>query len=333
MSNPKVFEFAKEIGMTPLALMDKIKEWQLPIKNHMAELSPDILSELKSKLSSGGSDETVAEEKPKKAAAKKTTKAATTKTAARTTKKAVATVDVDANASTVTVIRRKTKDVEPVETKAKIISKPVEDEPIIENEAVSEEEVIVKPEVKLNVKEASFVESKKVDTPVSVVAAESAPKVVAPTAAAPTQKEELAPAAAASVGAPAPTATVASQPVVSRKKEVAIGDSGVSSSTSVASRKNIIGRMDLSRVQAPPGATNTGGYQGRSSGGPGGGRPQGGGYQRPAGGGHSGGGFSGPRPAGGGFSGPRPVGAGTGNRNIRTGFVAQAMPEPVAPGF
>ena len=25
MGNPKVFEFAKEIGMTPLALMDKIR--------------------------------------------------------------------------------------------------------------------------------------------------------------------------------------------------------------------------------------------------------------------------------------------------------------------
>ena len=42
MSNPKVFEFAKEIGMTPLALMDKIKEWHLPVKNHMAELDPEV---------------------------------------------------------------------------------------------------------------------------------------------------------------------------------------------------------------------------------------------------------------------------------------------------
>ena len=51
MSNPKVFEFAKEIGMTPLALMDKIKEWHLPVKNHMAEIEPEVLDQLKSKLS------------------------------------------------------------------------------------------------------------------------------------------------------------------------------------------------------------------------------------------------------------------------------------------
>jgi len=50
VSNPKVFEFAKEIGMTPLALMDKIKEWQIPVKNHMAELEPEVLQVIKTKL-------------------------------------------------------------------------------------------------------------------------------------------------------------------------------------------------------------------------------------------------------------------------------------------
>ena len=55
MSNPKVFEFAKEIGMTPLALMDKIREWQIPVKSHMAELSPDELAQIKVKLGGGGS--------------------------------------------------------------------------------------------------------------------------------------------------------------------------------------------------------------------------------------------------------------------------------------
>ena len=65
MSNPKVFEFAKEIGMTPLALMDKIKEWHIPVKNHMAELSPDILAQIKDKLSAPEAAPE-AEEKPKK---------------------------------------------------------------------------------------------------------------------------------------------------------------------------------------------------------------------------------------------------------------------------
>ena len=69
MSNPKVFEFAKEVGMTPLALMDKIKEWHLPIKNHMAEIEPEVLEQIKAKLS--GPAKTGTEEKPKKAAARK----------------------------------------------------------------------------------------------------------------------------------------------------------------------------------------------------------------------------------------------------------------------
>ncbi len=63
MSNPKVFEFAKEIGMTPLALMDKIREWQLPIKSHMAELEPELLEQIKIKLNGG---KATAEAKPKK---------------------------------------------------------------------------------------------------------------------------------------------------------------------------------------------------------------------------------------------------------------------------
>ena len=68
MSNPKVFEFAKEIGMTPLALMDKIKEWQIPVKNHMAELEPAVLAQIKQNLS-GPAEADV--EKPKKTVAKK----------------------------------------------------------------------------------------------------------------------------------------------------------------------------------------------------------------------------------------------------------------------
>jgi acetyl/propionyl-CoA carboxylase alpha subunit len=68
VANPKVFEFAKEIGMTPLALMDKIREWQFPVKSHMAELEPEILEQIKIKLSGG---DKASEEKPKKVAAKK----------------------------------------------------------------------------------------------------------------------------------------------------------------------------------------------------------------------------------------------------------------------
>ncbi|MDZ4660777.1 MAG: translation initiation factor IF-2 [Pseudomonadota bacterium] len=50
MSQIKVFEFAKEIGLETLALMDKIREWKLPIKSHMVVLDDDLISQIKGKL-------------------------------------------------------------------------------------------------------------------------------------------------------------------------------------------------------------------------------------------------------------------------------------------
>ena len=47
---PKVFEYAKEIGMETLTLMDKIREWKLPVKSHMAALSEDVITEIQTRL-------------------------------------------------------------------------------------------------------------------------------------------------------------------------------------------------------------------------------------------------------------------------------------------
>jgi translation initiation factor IF-2 len=310
VSNPKVFEFAKEVGMTPLALMDKIKEWQLPVKNHMAELDPETLSTIKIKLS--GPVSSAGDDKPKKTVAKKATtpKAATaksntaekasakaalkpipqaenksTKTIVKKAEVAVATAAAVAPAPTGSVIRRKTKEVEPIsDGKAKVISKP---------------EVVVKHEVT----EAPVIETPKTIAKAAIIAqptvAESVPK---------TQE-------AIKIVDTSAAAAVASAPVPSRKKEVAIGDSGISSTTNV--KRNIIGRMDLSRVQPPPGSQQSGG----------------GGYNqnRPMSGPRApGGGFQGQRPASpGGFGAQRPGGAVTSGRNIRPGFVAAAViPEP-----
>ncbi len=288
MSNPKVFEFAKEIGMTPLALMDKIKEWKLPVKNHMAELEPEVLNQIKINLSGSG-DSSDAQEKPKKASAKKATEKKTTAKAATTTKKATAVKTIQAPANktapkaakkttakaaaevkTSSVIRRKTKDIEPaaqaeieVEVSAPVVSEPILAEPVIEK-----------------------VEIKTPDAPTAAAVAPTTPAVVVP----------------------------------SRKKEVAIGGSGISSSANMA-RRNIVGRMDLSRVQqsGPAG----GGQQQRPISGPrsyqgGGGAPQTGGFNR------------GPVGAGG-FS-NRQTGSTPAGRNIRAGFVAAAnsMPDPVS---
>jgi translation initiation factor IF-2 len=309
VSNPKVFEFAKEIGMTPLALMDKIKEWQLPVKNHMAEIEPDVLVLLRSKLI--GADEP-AETAPKakktatkKAATASTVKAAKPKAASKpiqapankaaskvVVKKTQEVADEDAIAAQAKspVIRRKVKEAEPVaapiveEVKAKVISKPVEIETKVEPVFVPTPKKVVeeaKPEAVLT-QQATAVE--KVEAPIAAVA-------------------------------PVPVAPVA--PVPSRKKEVAIGGSGISSSSNIAKR-NIIGRMDLSRVQNPQGES-----QGQ--------RPLSGPRSYVPGGGGGGGGYQ-PRPAGttSGFTARPSTAGGNTGRNIRPGFVAAAttMPEP-----
>lgn len=290
MSNPTVIEYAKEIGMPPLALMDKIKEWGLPVKNHMAVLEPEVLEQVKAKLA--GPATPAAEEKPKKTAtrkpaAKKTTevagptivttasvkKAAAAKTAAAA-EAAVAAEKPAAPAKSSSVIRRKTKDMEVAEEpKAKVVAKaetPAE---------VVQEVVEVAPVVQAEVPKAAVVEP-KAETPAAPVAA----------------------------------APVAEVKPVARKKEVNIGDSGVSSSANVAMpKRNIIGRMDLSRVQAPAGSDQGYNRGPRPQGGAGGG-----GYQRPGG--------QNTGTGGGGFN-ARPQ---AGGRNIRAGFVAQ-MPDPVIP--
>lgn len=63
----KVFEFAKEIGVETILLMDKIKEWGLPVKSHMAVLSDEQQKDIMNRLEAGGDDK-------KKASKKKTTK-------------------------------------------------------------------------------------------------------------------------------------------------------------------------------------------------------------------------------------------------------------------
>ncbi|NUN07428.1 MAG: translation initiation factor IF-2 [Bdellovibrio sp.] len=287
MSNPKVFEFAKEIGMTPLALMDKIREWNLPVKSHMAELDPQVLEQIKIKLSGGGkaSDEV----KPKRTATRKVTP-----------KKAVAAeAEAASTAVKAPVIRRK-KDEIPVEApKAKVEEDAA---PVVKTTRVVIKKVAAEDE------EAAAPIEEKLATPAPQAApavVEVKPEPVAvKTAAAPVQE----------AAAPAPV----TPPPPARKKEVVVGTSGVASSSTPATtvKRNIIGRMDLSRVQsqAPQ----------RSE------RPQGG-YQRPTpsgdrgGQGGAGGGFA-PRP--GGFN--RPSG-GAPTRNIRTGFVAASEPQAPMP--
>jgi translation initiation factor IF-2 len=255
VTNPKVFEFAKEIGMTPLALMDKIREWQIPVKSHMAELEPEVLEQIKVKLK-GGSEAEV--EKPKKTATRKVAK----KVAAPEAETAAA---KDSGKSQ--VVRRKSKDTDeeilpPSKPgAARIIKKvaPVEPPVVEAKEEEPKREKPVFPEVVTKSRTPEVVE-----TPVEPEVVKAATPVV----------EAKAPVTEAPPKAATPTQTApVGANAVARKKEVSVGSSGVSSTPQP--RRNIIGRMDLSRVQAPQGGPprreggSTGGYQGNNSGGAG----------------------------------------------------------------
>ena len=50
MPQPRVFEFAKEIGFETLALMEKLRKWNIPVKNHMTELDEETLKAIRSRL-------------------------------------------------------------------------------------------------------------------------------------------------------------------------------------------------------------------------------------------------------------------------------------------
>lgn len=298
MSNPKVFEFAKEIGLTPLALMDKIREWQIPVKSHMSELEPEVLEQIKVKLAGGG--KATEEAKPKKA----TTRKAPAKKAAAAPAAEAAPAAAPAKS---TVVRRKaTKEAEEAELKAKEEAAAEEAAAKAAPKVVRKKAVVEEVEEE-EVEAAPVAPAPEAPAPAPVVAKKSEPVaepvVVAPAVAA----EEAAPTPVAAAPAAAPAPAAATAPGIARKKEVTVGSSGVASAATAApsiGRKNIIGRMDLSRVaqQAPQ-------------------RPQG---DRGGQGGDRQGGFNRGPSTGGGFGGaPRPGQ----NRNIRAGFVAQAAPE------
>lgn len=330
-TNLKVFEYAKEIGMTPLALMDKIREWQLPVKSHMAELSPEMMTAIKEKMSAG--PKTASAAPAKKAVARKkpvaaakapaaATKATTTKTATKAKAgAAVETTEAGKSKTGPTVVRRKAKSAEEVRAEElaaaeaaaaeAAAAQPEEEEavaepvmaPVVEAPAPA---VVVKAPPAAAVK-AAPVEPVVAPTPPAAKAAAVEEKVTPAVAAAP------APAAAATAEKPAvaeKTGPTTGPKFVARKKEVAIGQSGVASDVVTSVRRNIVGRMDLSRMQAPPGSRPT----------------------REGSGGGPGGGFSGPRtssgpsaPGTGGFA-PRPKG------NLRAGFIQASPPPDLPPG-
>ena len=263
MSQPKVFEFAKEIGMETLALMDKIREWKLPVRSHMAELDPELMEQIRSRLATEKTDKAAVS--PKKKVVKKA--AASADTGEETVKKPAA----KAVAKKVTKTPAANGHAEPAEKatggkKSSVVVKKAAPKIVVRRKA--DEEEIPPEELAPAEPTVEMAPAEVVEEPVAVAAT---PEPVEPEAPRPVVME---PAVVPPAPAPAPAAPVVEDAdkrgpaTPARKREVVMTASGpVSGVKSDAPRRNIIGRMDLSRVAPPPGAS--GGYQ-RPQGGPGG---------------------------------------------------------------
>ena len=371
MANPKVFEFAKEVGMETLALMAKIREWQLPIKSHMAELTPDLVQQIKVRLNPPQAEDT-----GKKLTVKK--KATAKKSAPEVVTSSTPATSATAGGATKVVRRKAAAELEAVkkaetEVSAQEASHEAEPSEVVGKETVTSAVEVTSPSVKSTTAKTKtkhdvdgvHVEKVALDkTPSSSVAKDIKEK--------PSKENDTTPAPSLLTSeAPSPTAGgvkdrgasvidetsllkatdkgVSSQsvkprvdsapgsgatkvatteaierkpiapPPLARKKEVVVGQSGFASSQKPANevvRKNIVGRMDLSRVSAPAassGGGGRGGYQGGS-------QSRSGGFQQ-GGTGSSGGGFG----FRGGASGGAPMRS-AGRSNLRAGFVAQPIP-------
>lgn len=219
----KVFEFAKEIGVETITLMDKIREWKLPIKSHMASLDDELITQIRTKLA----------EETASSAAKKKTKVSKAKKASE--EKAPA-----AEAAVKKTVKATTK------------STSVE-KPVVKAAAPTVAKATTK--VKAAVKTTKAVKATAVETAISE---EAAPATEAP---------KLAPKKSGTVirrKAGEPVVTLGTTPVAVEAQQeettVAGSNSPISAEAAVTGapdnqkRKNIVGKMDLSRAKPPAGA-------------------------------------------------------------------------------
>ena len=341
MSQPKVFEFAKEIGMSPLALMDKIREWKLPVRSHMAELEPEVLEKIRLKLKGGGDPDEAPAAPAKKKVAKKAAAPKDEAEAAPAAKKKVAkkaaapaAAPAPANAKAKSSAKAAAAVAAPIEEPAtgkkgavvrkapsKVVVRKKEDEEAAALAAKEAADAEAAETARLVQEQADY------DAAIAAEDAAAAAEAAALQATAAANAEVVAPVAATATAAAAPSAApvgvsrpsasaaaqapdAASAPVA-RKREVVMTAGGPSSGIRSEPRRNIVGRMDLSRV-APPAGTPT--------------RPGGPGFGTSTAGASRPGGYTGGNPAsrpgqpfsGGPSSGPRP---------LRTGFVSSGPVE------
>lgn len=241
LSQPKVFEFAKEVGMETLTLMDKIRGWNLPVKSHMAELTPEMMDAIKTKL---------AEES---GPAKKSTSTKTVRKKSAEPKAAVAKNSSSAEAAPAAKKKAAVKKTKPKEKEEESKDSAVEakgSKTVIRRKKVEEvaAEEIAETEVDEVVEEKTELKESPVEP--QVAAAVTTPPVAekTPIVHEPAETTEAAPPVAA-VAAAKPAEKVAA-PMVARKREIPMTDGGpVSGISSPAPRRNIVGKIDLSKME------------------------------------------------------------------------------------
>lgn len=248
MNQIKVFEFAKEIGIETISLMDKIREWKLPIKSHMATLDEDMISAIKDRLQS----EAAAKGDKKKTKSTAIKKAAPTKVVS-TIKRADAALDKE-----VTKSAADTSDSADEESSESVKISSKKETPA---KSVTKAASTAKTAVKTTIKKAAVAKAvTKSDLAVkkNPVVIESEKKQVGiirrkagEIAAA---QQAAAEAAAASAAADLEVAKAEKEAQGVQAVGVDLQSSAAAPTTDVSKRKNIVGRMDLSRARPMTGA-------------------------------------------------------------------------------
>ncbi len=249
---PKVFEFAKEIGVETLALMDKIREWKLPVRSHMATLDDAMQAEIRNRLAaaSAAASEEALKAKRKAVRSKKAAEAAAAPATEKDKKK------------TGTVKKTAIKKTAAVATPAKtVIAKPT----TVKRAAAAAAAASAPPEPAAveaaPVEAASAVDANK---PLRTVIRRKAGEAEAAALAA-AEAEQLAATQAAAAAAEAQAEAAANgEPVAAAGVE---GQAPVTPPVvpEARLRRNIVGRMDLRRVASPNAGTQGGPGQPRVS--------------------------------------------------------------------
>jgi translation initiation factor IF-2 len=133
LSQLRLYEFAKEIGVETLLLMDKLKKWEIPVKSHMATLDDETIELIKTKLDEESKPKTpVKKVAKKKVAAKKTV--APKEAAPSVKKKASTATTVKKTGEKKTVLRRKVDEIQAAaDAKAAAEQQAIEDQHAIDN--------------------------------------------------------------------------------------------------------------------------------------------------------------------------------------------------------